>query len=162
VNFHDKIIPWEKLEEWRAGLRSAGKKLVVTNGCFDLLHIGHVTYLEQARNLGDVLLVGVTGDNSVRDLKGPGRPLNTESDRAAVLAALQSVQGVCVFKELTAERFLSVAQPDIYVKGGDYTLETLKPQEERRIVERLGGKVMILSLVPGKSTTEMVKKIAKL
>ena len=162
MNFHDKIIPWEKLEEWRAGLRSAGKKLVVTNGCFDLLHIGHVTYLEQARNLGDVLLVGVTGDNSVRDLKGPGRPLNTESDRAAVLAALQSVQGVCVFKELTAERFLSVAQPDIYVKGGDYTLETLKPQEERRIVERLGGKVMILSLVPGKSTTEMVKKIAKL
>ena len=162
MSFHDKIIPWDNLESWRAAVRAAGKKLVVTNGCFDLLHVGHVTYLEQARNLGDVLLVGVTGDDSVRGLKGPGRPLNTECDRAAVLAALESVQGVCVFKERTAERFLSVAQPDIYVKGGDYTLETLKPQEERRIVERLGGKVLILSLVPGKSTTEMVKKIAKL
>jgi D-glycero-beta-D-manno-heptose 1-phosphate adenylyltransferase len=162
VNFHDKIIPWEKLEAWRAAVRASGKKLVVTNGCFDLLHVGHVTYLEQARKLGDVLLIGVTGDDSVRDLKGPGRPLNTESDRAAVLAALESVQGVCIFKERTAERFLSLVQPDIYVKGGDYTLETLKPQEERRIVERLGGKVLILSLVPGKSTTEMVKKIAKL
>src|SRR5436190_18391691 len=117
VNFHDKVIPWDQLEEWRAKVRSAGKKLVVTNGCFDLLHVGHVTYLEQARKLGDVLLVGVTGDDSVRDLKGPGRPLNNESDRAAVLAALVSVQGVCVFKERTAERFLSLVQPDIYVKG---------------------------------------------
>src|SRR5215831_17901744 len=94
VNFREKIISWDKLPEWRAAMRAGGKRLVVTNGCFDLLHLGHVTYLETARNQGDALLIGLNGDNAVRELKGPSRPLNSEGDRAAVLAALESVNGV--------------------------------------------------------------------
>ncbi len=160
VSFRRKIIPWDKLPEWRAALRASGKRLVVTNGCFDLLHLGHVTYLETARSQGDALLVGLNGDASVRQLKGPGRPVTPEDDRAAVLAALESVDGVCVFAEPTATRFLAAAQPDIYIKGGDYTLDTLN-QDERRTVEQAGGKVVIIPLVPGKSTTAMLKKIAR-
>src|SRR5690348_4709021 len=161
VNFRDKIVPWEKLPAWRAQMRASGRKLVVTNGCFDLLHPGHVTYLESGRNLGDALLVGLNGDGSVRQLKGEGRPVNSEGDRALVLAALQSVDGVCIFEDRTATRFLAVAQPDVYLKGGDYTLETLN-QEERRTVEAAGGRITIIPFVPGKSTTELLKKIARL
>ena len=161
MNFREKIVPWEKLPEWRKALRSSGRKLVVTNGCFDLLHPGHVTYLESGRNMGDALLVGLNGDQSVQQLKGPGRPVNSEFDRAVVLAALESVTGVCIFAERTATRFLELAQPDIYLKGGDYTLETLN-QDERRTVERAGGKVVIIPFVPGKSTTELLKKISRL
>ena len=130
MNFRDKIISWEDLPAWRAAFRARGLKLAVTNGCFDLLHLGHVTYLESARKLADALLIGVNSDDAVRQLKGRERPINPEADRAAVLAALQSVDGVCVFAEKTATRFLTLVQPDIYVKGGDYTLETLN-QEER-------------------------------
>ena len=154
-------MTWENLAAWRTALRASGKKLVVTNGCFDLLHPGHVTYLEAARNQGDVLLLGLNGDDSVRQLKGDGRPVNAEADRAVVVAALQSVDGVCIFAEKTATRFLSAAQPDIYVKGGDYTLETVN-QDERRVVENAGGRVVILPFVPGKSTTAILEKIARL
>ncbi len=161
MNFREKIIPWDKLPEWRAALRQSGKKLVVTNGCFDILHPGHVTYLATARNLGDVLLVGLNSDASVRQLKGPERPVNEEMDRAIVLAALESVSAVCIFADKTAIRFLAAAQPDIYVKGGDYTLETIN-QAERRAVEQAGGKVVILPVVPGKSTTALLAKLAKL
>ena len=161
VNFREKILSWDSLPEWRKKERATGRKLVVTNGCFDLLHLGHVSYLEAGRNLGDLLLVGVNGDKSVQELKGPGRPVNCESDRASVLAALESVDGVCIFDERTAVRFLSAAQPDIYLKGGDYTLETLN-QEERGIVETAGGKVVIMPVVPGKSTTELLRKISRL
>jgi len=161
VNFREKIVPWEKLPEWRAALREKGKKLVVTNGCFDLLHPGHVTYLETGRNMGDALLVGLNGDESVRQLKGQGRPINGEGDRAAVLAALASVDGVCIFVEKAATHFLSVAQPDVYLKGGDYTLETLN-QQERRTVEQAGGKIVIIPFVSGKSTTDLLKKISRL
>src|ERR1051326_6921510 len=122
MNFRKKIIAYDRLADWRKALRTSGKKLVVTNGCFDLLHLGHVAYLEAGRNLGDALLVGLNGDASVRELKGDGRPVNSEMDRAAVVAALESVDGVCIFKERAATRFLSVAQPDIYLKGGDYTV----------------------------------------
>ena len=161
MNFRGKIIAWEQLPDWRETLRRTGKKLVVTNGCFDLLHLGHVTYLETARNLGDALLVGVNGDAAVRQLKGENRPVNSETDRAAVLAALESVDGVCIFSEPTATRFLSAAQPDIYVKGGDYTLETLN-QDERKAVEQSGGRIAIIPFVPGKSTTAVLQKIARL
>jgi rfaE bifunctional protein nucleotidyltransferase chain/domain len=157
----DKIIPWDQLPAWRAKLRESGRRLVVTNGCFDLLHRGHVTYLEAARAQGDALLVGVNGDVSVRELKGTHRPINEESDRAAVLAALQSVDAVCVFTDRTALRFLSTVQPDVYVKGGDYTIDTIN-QEERRLVEGLGGKVVVLAGVPGKSTSALLEKIARL
>ena len=154
-------MTWENLPAWRAAMRASGKKLVVTNGCFDLLHIGHVIYLEAARNLGDALLIGVNGDDSVRQLKGDGRPVNSEADRAAVIAALQSVDAACIFAEKTATRFLAAAQPDIYVKGGDYTLETVN-QDERRAVEQGGGCIVILPLVPGKSTTALLEKISRL
>jgi len=161
VNFHGKLIAWDKLPEWRAAMRASGKRLVVTNGCFDLLHLGHVTYLETARSQGDALLVGVNSDDAVRQLKGPDRPVTPEDDRAAVLAALESVDGVCIFAESTATRFLAAAQPDIYVKGGDYTLDTLN-QEERRTVERAGGRIVIIPFVPGRSTTATLKKIMRL
>ena len=161
MNFREKIIAWDKLPEWRAAMRTSGRKLVVTNGCFDILHLGHVTYLETARNFGDALLVGVNGDDATRQLKGSGRPVNVEADRAAVLAALASVDGVCIFAEKAATKFLSAARPDIYVKGGDYTLETLD-QDERRAVEQAGGKIVIIPLVPGKSTTALLEKISRL
>jgi D-glycero-beta-D-manno-heptose 1-phosphate adenylyltransferase len=161
VNFRDKIIPWPDLPAWRAAFRASGRKLAVTNGCFDLLHLGHVTYLESARNLGDALLIGVNSDDAVRQLKGRDRPINAEADRAAVLAALQSVDGVCIFSDKTATGFLTLAQPDIYVKGGDYTLETIN-QDERGVVERAGGKIVIVPIVPGKSTTAMLRQIARL
>jgi rfaE bifunctional protein nucleotidyltransferase chain/domain len=161
VSFQKKIIPWEKLPEWRAAIRSSGKKLVVTNGCFDLLHLGHVTYLENARNQGDMLLIGVNGDDAVRKLKGADRPVNSQDDRAAVLAALESVSGVCIFADSTATRFLAAAQPDVYVKGGDYTLDTLN-QEERRTVEQAKGRIVIIPFVPDKSTTALLKKISRL
>ena len=161
MNFREKIITWDRLPEWRAALRAREKKLVVTNGCFDLLHLGHVTYLENARNVGDALLIGLNGDETVRQLKGDSRPVNAEADRAAVLASLECVDGVCIFAEKTALRFLSAARPDIYAKGGDYTLETVN-QEERRLVEQSGGKVVILPVVPGKSTTAILEKITRL
>jgi rfaE bifunctional protein nucleotidyltransferase chain/domain len=161
VNFRDKIISWDALTAWRDALRAQKKKLVVTNGCFDLLHLGHVSYLESARNLGDALLVGVNADAAVRELKGAGRPVNPEADRALVLASLESVTGVCLFTERTATRFLSLARPDIYVKGGDYTLETIN-QDERAAVEKAGGKIAFIPFVPGKSTTTLLEKISKL
>jgi len=161
VNFRDKIIAWDKLPEWRKAFRTTGKKLVVTNGCFDILHLGHVTYLENARHFGDALLVGINSDAATRQLKGAGRPVNSENDRTAVLAALESVNGVCIFADTTATKFLSTAQPDIYIKGGDYTLETLN-QGERRAVESAGGKIILVPFVPGKSTTSLLEKISRL
>lgn len=160
MNFRDKIIAWDQLPAWQKKFHASGKKLVVTNGCFDILHLGHVTYLEAARNFGGALLVGVNGDEATRQLKGAGRPVNSEIDRALVLAALQSVDGVCIFKDPTATKFLAAAQPDIYVKGGDYTLDTLN-QDERRAVENSGGKIKIIPFVPGKSTSALLKKIAQ-
>ncbi len=139
-------------------MRASGRTLVVTNGCFDLLHPGHVIYLEAARNLGDALLVGLNSDASVRGLKGPDRPVNTEQDRALVLAALESVSAVCIFDEVAATHFLTIARPDIYVKGGDYTLQTVN-QEERRTVEKAGGRIQFIPLVPGKSTTLLLQKL---
>ena len=161
MNFRDKIIAWDNLPAWRKQIRASGKKLVVTNGVFDVLHVGHVTYLETARNFGDALLVGINGDAAVRELKGNGRPVNSENDRAAVLAALESVSGVCLFPEKTMTKFLAAAQPDIYVKGGDYTLDTLN-QDERRAVELADGKIKIIPFVPGKSTTALLGKISRL
>ena len=161
MNFRDKIIAWNQLPEWRKKIRVGGKKLVVTNGVFDILHLGHVSYLETARHFGDALLIGVNGDAAVRELKGKGRPVNSEGDRAAVLAALESVTAVCVIPEKTMTQFLAAAQPDIYVKGGDYTLETLN-QDERRAVEAADGKIKIIPFVPGKSTTALLEKISRL
>ncbi len=157
VNFRDKLVPWDQLVAWRTAVRGTGRRLVITNGCFDLLHLGHVTYLETARNHGDLLLVGVNADAAVRKLKGPGRPVNPELDRALVLAALESVSAVTIFTQPTATEFLSLAQPDIYVKGGDYTIQTIN-QDERRVVESAGGQIVLVGLVEGRSTTNTLKK----
>ena len=158
MSAQEKIVSLQELPAWREALREAGQRLVVTNGCFDLLHAGHVTYLEQAATLGDVLLIGCNGDESVRQLKGPSRPLNSEADRAVVLAALESVGAVAVFPEKRADNFLRLAKPDVYVKGGDYTPETLDA-DERAVVESGGGEVVIIPFVPGKSTTSIIERM---
>ncbi len=161
MDFAQKILNDRTLLTWCEGLRKAGKKLVVTNGCFDILHLGHVTYLQQAREQGDALLVGVTGDLHVQKLKGPGRPLNPEGDRASVLAALQSVDAVYIFAEADARNFVQKVHPDIYVKGGDYTIDTIN-QDERRLLESMGVKIVLLGMVGGKSTSALMQKIARL
>jgi D-glycero-beta-D-manno-heptose 1-phosphate adenylyltransferase len=158
MSFRDKILSPDHLARWRQAARQAGRAVVVTNGCFDLIHIGHVTYLEAARAQGDLLLVGVNGDQAVRELKGEGRPLNPEADRAAVVAALASVDAVVIFPETRAVHFLQAAQPNIYVKGSDYTLTTLDP-DERKVVEQGGGRIVLLPFVPGKSTTGLIQKM---
>ena len=158
VNTRTKIIDLSELPARRQAWRSNGMQVVATNGCFDLLHAGHVSYLEAARSQGDLLLIGLNSDASVRSLKGPARPLNPEEDRARVIAALACVDAVCIFNETRAVHFLELAQPDVYVKGGDYTLETLNPNE-RRIVEAAGGRIVILPMVAGRSTTALLQKM---
>ena len=152
-----RVLSVKELGDWRRGEKSAGRRVVVTNGCFDLLHVGHVRFLQEARALGDSLLVGLNGDGSVRELKGAGRPVNPEADRAEVLAALGCVDAVMVFSEKRATRFLEVAQPDIYVKGGDYRPEDLDA-DEQAAVKKAGGQVKVLKLTPGKSTTAVLAK----
>lgn len=152
-----RVLSVKELGDWRRGEKSAGRRVVVTNGCFDLLHVGHVRFLQEARALGDALLVGLNGDGSVRELKGAGRPVNPEADRAEVLAALGCVDAVMVFPEKRATRFLEVAQPDIYVKGGDYRPEDLDA-DEQAAVKKAGGQVKVLKLTPGKSTTAVLAK----
>jgi D-glycero-beta-D-manno-heptose 1-phosphate adenylyltransferase len=122
-----KIVELEELSDRCEKLRSAGKKIVATNGCFDLLHVGHVRYLQAARALGDLLVVGLNGDRSVYEVKGAGRPITTQSDRAEILAALTCVDLVAIFPEIQATKFLAAVRPAVYVKGGDYTPRTLDP-----------------------------------
>jgi rfaE bifunctional protein nucleotidyltransferase chain/domain len=156
-----KILTTEALILWRRRMREANLRVVVTNGCFDLLHAGHVAYLEAARSLGDRLLVGLNGDESVRQLKGPARPLNVEGDRARVLAALECLSVVVIFPEKRAVTFLNNCEPDIYVKGGDYTLETIDG-DERRAVESGGGRIVFIPFLAGRSTSGLVAKIQTL
>jgi rfaE bifunctional protein nucleotidyltransferase chain/domain len=153
-----KIIDMVALTERAKALRAAGKKLVATNGCFDLLHAGHVRYLQAARALGDALVVGLNGDQSVRELKGPGRPINNERDRAEVLAALECVDFVTIFPELRATRFIEAAAPAIYAKGGDYTSETLNA-EEGAVLQRIGAKIDIIPFEKGYSTSALLKRL---
>ena len=138
-------------------LRRQGNKIVFTNGCFDIIHAGHVRYLTAAKNFGDVLIVGLNTDESVRKLKGASRPINNQADRAEVLLGLKAVDHVIFFGETTAENLIAEVKPDIYVKGGDYTLETLP---EAKIVQSYGGKVELVNLVVGKSTTNIIDKIS--
>jgi D-glycero-beta-D-manno-heptose 1-phosphate adenylyltransferase len=161
VDLAAKLLTLESLPRWRADRRAAGQTVVATNGCFDILHAGHVTYLDAARRHGDILLVGLNSDASVRELKGQGRPVNPESDRALVLAALEMVGAVCIFNDLRATRFLEVAQPDVYVKGGDFTVDQL-PAEERRAVEAAAGRVLVMPCAPGRSTTAILSRLRTL
>jgi D-glycero-beta-D-manno-heptose 1-phosphate adenylyltransferase len=153
-----KVVSADELARISATLRASGKKLVVTNGCFDLIHVGHVRYLQAARELGDALAVAVNGDDSVRSLKGEGRPLNSETDRAEVLAGLACVDYVSVFQEVRATHFLDQVKPSIYVKGGDYRPETLDA-EERSALEAIGAEIRIIPFEAGYSTSGIIERM---
>jgi rfaE bifunctional protein nucleotidyltransferase chain/domain len=154
-----KIFGLKELALQSDALRAQGLRLVFTNGCFDLLHVGHVRYLQAARRRGDALAVAVNGDDSVRALKGPTRPINCEADRAEVLAGLECVDFVVLFHTPRVDAVIREVRPAIYVKGGDYTLDTLDP-DERAALEAVGARIEIVGLVPGKSTTAVVQKMA--
>lgn len=149
-------ISLEQAVKRRRRLRRQGKTLVFTNGHFDLLHVGHLDYLEQARSLGDALFLGLNGDRSSARLKGRGRPIVPAMERARLLAALAPVTAVIIFDEDTADALLKALEPDIYVKGGDYGD---KPLPERRTVAAYGGRIELIDYMPNHSTTRLIKKI---
>src|SRR5271166_2280699 len=138
-----------------------GKTIVFTNGCFDILHAGHVRYLAAAKRLGDILVVGLNSDASVRELKGIGRPLNSQDDRAEVMAALEAVDHVIIFAEKRVSHLLRQMRPQIYAKGGDYTMDSLDSEEVVALKE-INARIEILPLVPGKSTSKLVQAIQQL
>ena len=147
-----------ELARLRDEMDAAGRRLVFTNGCFDLLHAGHVRYLRQARALGDALAVGLNSDRSVRELKGPDRPLNAQADRAEVLSALGCVDYVVIFDGKRATEVLRKVRPHVYTKGGDYTPESLDAAE-RQSLDAAGAEIRILPLVPGRSTTSVLERM---
>ena len=150
------IIPREYIKEACETVRTDGATIVFTNGCFDILHAGHVRYLTAAAAMGDFLVVGLNSDASVRRLKGEGRPIVSEADRAEVLEALRAVDIVTIFDEPTAEELIRLVRPDVYVKGGDYSLDTLP---EANIVQEAGGRVELIPFVEGHSTTSIIERI---
>jgi rfaE bifunctional protein nucleotidyltransferase chain/domain len=154
----EKLKNAAELAVIRAQFDSQGRKLVFTNGCFDILHVGHVRYLRQARALGDALAVAVNGDASVRALKGPDRPIHPEEDRAEVLSALACVDFVTVFQTERVTEIIRIIRPHVYAKGGDYTVESLDPGE-RVAIEEAGSRIHILPLVPGRSTTATISRM---
>jgi rfaE bifunctional protein nucleotidyltransferase chain/domain len=164
-----RVLTLEELSAAIAGERAAGRRVVLTNGCFDLLHVGHVRLLTQSRALGDVLVVGVNADASVQRLKGPTRPILTEDERAEIVAALESVDYVTVFPEPTAEHLAAVVRPDVYVKGADYAVSATSTGDadvvdHRRLpeagtVRTGGGQVVLLPLTPDRSTSAIVERI---
>ena len=154
-----KVVTREAAARWLREQQAPGHRVVFTNGCFDLLHPGHVAYLEQARSLGEALIVGVNTDASARRLnKGQGRPLTPESDRARVLAALECVDRVVLFDEDTPLELITLLQPDVLVKGGDYQLSEIVGRE---VVQARGGQVLTLPFVPGYSTTALLQRLRR-
>ncbi len=153
-----KLRTLDELEGLVRQLKESGKRVVWTNGCFDLIHVGHITYLMRAARLGDALVVGLNSDASVREVKGPTRPIINENDRALVLSALECVAYVTIFSDPTTVEVLKRLRPDVYAKGGDYTLDTIV-QEERRVVEGYGGEIALIPGVEGRSTTSIIKTI---
>lgn len=153
-----KLFTLEQAVAARGRLRAAGRKVVLTNGVFDLLHTGHLYYLQQARALGDALFIALNSDASVKVLKGPLRPVMNEEQRAYALAALTCIDGIVIFREprLTAE--ILALRPDVYCKAGDYTLEKLNPQE-RAALESVGARIEFMPFLPGFSTTNLIAKI---
>ena len=156
IEMSSKIKTREDLKLELQKLRRQGKKIVTTNGCFDILHLGHVKYLQAAKKLGDILVVAVNSDDSVRAIKGDKRPLVPEDERAEILAALECVDYVMIFPELDPIQFLKELRPDIHVKGGDYSLDRVI---ERETVESLGGKLHLMPGVSGKSTSNLIELI---
>ena len=154
----ERLVEIENLAALGAEYSSNGKKLVLTIGCFDILHTGHVRYLKQARACGDALIVAVNSDASVRELKGPERPLNGELERAELLEALHCVDHVTIFTGKRVTEVIRLLRPAIYAKGGDYTLDTLDPGE-RAALQDVGVAISLLQLVPGRSTTGILKRM---
>jgi D-glycero-beta-D-manno-heptose 1-phosphate adenylyltransferase len=154
----EKILSPEEMLGERQRLRAVGKRLVFTNGVFDLLHVGHVRYLAQARELGDALLVAINSDKMVRELKGPARPIFDQAERAEILAALRHVDYVTVFDDVSPRSLIAKLLPDVLVKGGDYQLDEIHGREE---VEAAGGKVISLPFVDGASTTALIERMKR-
>jgi D-glycero-beta-D-manno-heptose 1-phosphate adenylyltransferase len=154
----EKVLSMDRMLAERERLRAAHKRLVFTNGVFDLLHVGHVRYLAEARTLGDALMVAINSDRSVRELKGPDRPVFDEGERAEILAALRDVDYVVVFDDISPRSTIRKLLPDVLVKGGDYRLDEIHGREE---VEAAGGKVISLPFVPGASTTSVLEKMKR-
>ena len=152
----EKILSRPAMLAERQRLRAAGRRLVFTNGVFDLLHVGHVRYLSQARALGDALVVAINSDRTVRELKGPDRPIFDQAERAEILAALRVVDYVTIFDDVSPRSLIAELLPDVLVKGGDYGLDQIHGREE---VEAAGGRVISLPFVEGASTTTLIKKI---
>lgn len=150
-----QVLSLDNLESSLAPFRAQNKKIVFTNGCFDLLHVGHVRYLQEAKNLGDILVIGVNSDASTKRLKGPTRPVQTEADRAEILAALGAVNFTVIFQEDTPENLIKTVKPDVLVKGGDWSIDSIVGAP---FVQSYGGKVMSLQFVDGKSTTKIIEK----
>jgi len=153
-----KIKSVDELDIISKKIKSEGKKIITTNGVFDIIHIGHIRYLQEAKRLGDILIIGVNSDNSVKRIKDSRRPINNEDDRAEVLAALECVNYVTIFNENDPINFLSVIKPDIHVKGGDYGEDEII---EKDTVNSNGGKIELLPLIGGYSTTNFIKEIVK-
>ena len=153
-----KILSPQELLTERARLRAAGKKLVFTNGVFDILHVGHARYLEQARALGDALVVAINSDRTVRELKGAGRPLMNEGERAEILGALRAVDYVTIFDDVSPRSLITKLLPDVLVKGGDYALDEIHGREE---VEAAGGRVVSLPFVEGVSSSAIIERMKK-
>jgi D-beta-D-heptose 7-phosphate kinase/D-beta-D-heptose 1-phosphate adenosyltransferase len=153
-----KILSPDELLGVRQGLRAAGKTLVFTNGVFDLLHVGHVRYLAEARSLGDVLLVAINSDRTVRELKGEGRPITNEDERAEILAALRQVDYVTIFDDISPRALITELLPDVLAKGGDYDLDEIHGREE---VEAAGGRVVSLPFIAGASTSAIIERMKR-
>ena len=156
---HKKIKKLNDLENIVEEDKKRNEKIVFTNGCFDLIHVGHIRYLYQAKNFGDKLIVAVNSDSSVKKLKGDNRPIINESERLELLSALEMIDYIILFHELNCKNLLNSIKPDIYVKGGDYTLDTLP---EWSVVKEYGGIVKLVDEIEGKSTSALIEKIAKI
>ena len=154
-----EIIPFDQIKNRIEFLNSKNKdlKVVATNVCFDILHIGHIRSLQKAKSLGDILVVGLNSDSSVKKLKGKSRPVNNEKNRAEILAALSCVDFVSIFNEDTAEKFLEIVKPNIYVKGGEYSVDILP---EAQVVKKYGGEVFLVPMIPDLSTTQIIEKLS--
>ncbi|RKY54863.1 MAG: D-glycero-beta-D-manno-heptose 1-phosphate adenylyltransferase [Candidatus Neomarinimicrobiota bacterium] len=155
-NVSKKLLSRAEVSAVSNSLKQDGKKVVFTNGCFDILHVGHIELLESAKSLGDILVVGLNSDDSVKRLKGTGRPINSVRERVRILSALEFVDYVVIFNEDTPYKLLQEVKPDFLIKGGDYSLDEIVG---RNIVESYGGKVKVIQLLKGKSTTDIINKI---
>jgi len=160
IRMNKKVLDQIVLKETIESLRKAGKKIVFTNGVFDILHVGHLSLLEKAKTFGDVLVVGVNSDLSVKAIKGESRPINNQNDRTCLLAGFEVVDYITVFEEQTPCEIISYLTPNIHVKGGDYNPDDFENMPEAKIVKGYGGEIKIINIIPGKSSTDLITKMS--